>query len=94
MSVYWTLAPGIEGIPTHGRRQARSWRQHEVALTRAFGRGAQAVAEFELGLEDVGLQPGHRLWVEAMLTKGVRGRAGEGDVWPEVAVQGVRGLPA
>ena len=29
--------------------------QHEVAFARAFGRGAQAVAEFELGLEEVGL---------------------------------------
>ncbi len=29
--------------------------QHQVALARSLGRGAQAVAEFEFGLEEVGL---------------------------------------
>jgi hypothetical protein len=63
--------------------------QHEVALARPLGRGAQAVAEFELGLEKVCLQPRHRFGIEPVLTKGVRGRACERDVGSEVAVEGV-----
>src|SRR4029453_7157313 len=51
--------------------------QHEVALARPLGRGAQAVAEFELGLEKVCVQPRHRFGIEPVLTKGVRGRACE-----------------
>lgn len=47
------------------------------------------MAEFEFGLEEVGLQPGHRLGVEAVLAKGFGGRAGQGDVGSEVAVEGV-----
>ncbi len=47
------------------------------------------MAEFEFGLEEVGLQPRHGFGVEAVLAKGVRGRAGEGDVGSEVAVEGV-----
>lgn len=63
--------------------------QHEVALARTLGRGAQAVAEFELGLEEVGLQSRHRFGVEAMLTEGVGGRTGEVDFGSKVAVKGV-----
>ena len=49
--------------------------EHEVAFAGPFGGGAEAVAEFEFGLEEVGLQPGHRIGAEAVLEQGVR-RAG------------------
>jgi hypothetical protein len=51
------------------------------------------VAEFEFGLEEVGLQPGHGVGVEAVLAECVGGRAGEGDVRVEVVVQRVLVLP-
>ncbi len=63
--------------------------EHEVAFARAFDGCAQAVAEFEFGLEEVSLQPGHGLWIEAVLAQGLSGGAGEGDVGSELAVQGV-----
>lgn len=56
--------------------------QHQVALARPFGWGAQAVAEFELGLEEIGLQPGHRLGIEAMFPQGFGGGAGECQLSP------------
>ncbi|WP_290515355.1 hypothetical protein [Aeromicrobium sp.] len=47
------------------------------------------MAEFELGFKEVGLQPRNRVGVEAVLAKGVGGRAGESDVGSDVAVEGV-----
>jgi hypothetical protein len=63
--------------------------QHQVALARTLSRRAQAVAEFELGLEEVRLQPRQRFGVEAVLAQCVGGRPGEGDVGSEVPVEGV-----
>lgn len=40
--------------------------QHEIAFARSLGGCAQAVAEFEFGLEEVGLQPVHGVGVEAV----------------------------
>ena len=58
--------------------------EHEVALARAFGRGAQAVSEFEFGLEEVGLQPRHSFRVEAVLTKASAAGPSECDVGSEL----------
>ncbi len=55
----WCVVPGGQELGTG---------EHEVALARPFRRCAQAVAEFEFGLEKVGLQPRHRFGVEAVLT--------------------------
>jgi len=41
--------------------------EHEVAFAGTFLWQAKAVSEFELGLEEVGLQPGHGLRVEAVI---------------------------
>jgi len=47
------------------------------------------VAELKLGLEEVGLELGHGLGVETVLTERVGGGAGEDGVWAQVTVKGV-----
>jgi hypothetical protein len=51
--------------------------QVEVAFTRALGRQAQAVAELELGLEEIGLQPVHGLVGQDAGLQVERGGAGD-----------------
>lgn len=51
------FAPGAEPWRVLGRRDELRASQVEVALAGAFGWKAQAAAEFEFGLEEIGLQP-------------------------------------
>lgn len=62
--------------------------EDKVAFTRALGWGAQTVTQFEFGLEEIRLQPGHRFRVESVLAECLRGGTGERGV-AEVAVEGV-----
>ncbi len=45
--------------------------------------------ELEFGLEEIGLQPVHRIWVEAVLEQRLCGRAGHHDPGPQTVVRGV-----
>jgi hypothetical protein len=47
------------------------------------------VGKFELGVEEVGLQPRHGFGVEAVLAERVGGWSSEGDIGGEVSVEGV-----
>lgn len=51
--------------------------EDEVAFAGSFLGQAEAVAEFEFGLEEVGLQPGHGVGVEAVVAQGGGGRSGQ-----------------
>ena len=61
---YLDLAAAAEPRSIGGRRDELRARQGQVALARNFLRQPKASAELQLGLEEVGLQPFHRVLVE------------------------------
>jgi len=61
--------------------------QDQVALARSLGGQSQAVAELELGLQEVGLQPVDRVGIQPVLAQRLCRRSGEGQARAELAVQ-------
>ncbi len=75
------------GVVTRGEEFGTG--EHEVAFAGAFLWQAQAMSEFELGLEEVGLEPGNSLRVEAVIAQSFHCWAGHADVRTQVSVESV-----
>ncbi len=82
MSCCSTIRRGPQPRRVVARRHELRTGKHEVTLARAFLGQPQAVAEFEFGLEEVGLQPVHGLRVQPVLAQRLRGRADHDHLGP------------